>query len=759
MLSTARALAWEHYRLARWQEAEQLCRHVTENDPNDADAWHLMGLIARDTSRDDLAVDCLRKAVELKPDFAEAFHNLGKTLRRQGRLDDAIANLSHALLLRPDFAEAHHHLGLALDQQGKPAEAEACYRQAVQIQPDFAEAHFSLGSVLLRQDQPAMAEAELRCALALKVDHAAASFRLAMALQAQSRLEEAAAEYQRSVDLRPDLVEAHINLGNVLREQAKTEEAAASYLQAIRLQPDNALALSNLALLLLESHRLQQAETVLRQALHHQPRNAHAHYILGTVLWRQGQLDEAVVSYQLALREKPDDVDAHLDLGNVYKQQGRLDDAIAAYRTGLHHKPDAAYVHTNLVQTLLYHPACDAGAFLRECRRWNEQHAQPLAHLIRAHTNDAQEDRRLRVGYVSSDFRDHVDSFFTVPLFSNHDHRQFEIYCYSGVTLPDQLTERIRGYADCWRSTAGLGDQEMAELIRADQIDILVDLKMHGRDNRLRVFARKPAPVQVAWLGYPGTTGLDAMDYRLTDPHLDPPGQFDAYYSEESIRLPETFWCYDPLTEGPPVSSLPAARNRFITFGCLNSFTKVNDGCLSLWAQVVRAVPGSRFLLRAPLSRVRQHVLSRLESEGIAAARVEFTSTRSRLEYLDLYNRIDIGLDPSPYGGHTTGLDAFWMGVPTITLVGQTAVGRAGLSQLRNLGLAELAAETPEQYITAAAQLANDLPRLAELRSTLRERMGQSPLMNAGRFARNVEQAYREMWRRWCRRSWAEAKG
>jgi protein O-GlcNAc transferase len=691
MLPTARALAWGHYRSGRWHEAEQLCRQVIENDPNDADGWRLLGLV--------------------------------------------------------------------LDQQGKPDEAEACYRQAVQIQPDFAEAHFSLGSVLLRQNQPRAAEAELRCALALRPDHAAANFRLAMALQAQGRLEESVAEYQRSIGLRPNLVEAHINLGNVLREQGKTEEAAASYLQALRVQPASALALSNWGLLLLESGRLQEAENTLRQALHYQPRSAHAHYNLGTVLWRQGRPDEAVLSFQRALREQPDYIDAHLDLGNVYKDLGCLDDAVAAYRTGLHLKPDAAHVHSNLVQTLLYHPAYDAGAILQECHRWNDQHAQPLAHLIRDHNNDTQEERRLRVGYVSADFCEHVISFFTVPLLSNHDHQQFKIFCYSGVVHPDQLTRRIRGYADCWRNSVGLGDQEMAELIRADQIDILVDLKLHTNDNRLCVFARKPAPVQVTWLGYPGTTGVEAMDYRLTDPYLDPPGQFDADYSEESIRLPETFWCYHPLSEGPPVSSLPAARNRFITFGCLNNFTKVNDGCLSLWAQVVRAVPGSRLLLRAPLSRVRQHALSRLESEGIAPSRVEFTATRSRLEYLTLYNRIDIGLDPSPYGGHTTGLDAFWMGVPTISLVGKTVVGRAGLSQLRNLGLGELAAETPEQYMTLAAQLANDLPRLTELRSTLRERMRQSPLMNAGRFARNVEQAYREMWRRWCRRRRAEAEG
>jgi predicted O-linked N-acetylglucosamine transferase (SPINDLY family) len=221
------------------------------------------------------------------------------------------------------------------------------------------------------------------------------------------------------------------------------------------------------------------------------------------------------------------------------------------------------------------------------------------------------------------------------------------------------------------------------------------------------------------------------------------------------VRLPETFWCYDPLTDGPAVGPLPVIDNGFVTFGCLNSFSKINDGCLSLWAQALRAVPRSRLLLRAPRGRVRERTLARLEQEGITAARVELTDTLARMDYFSLYNRIDLCLDPSPYNGHTTSLDAYWMGVPTITLVGSTVVGRAGLSQMGNLGLAELAAKTPEQYVALAAQLANDLPRLKELRLSLRERLRRSPLMDGPRFARHVEQAYRAMWHRWCRRTLA----
>jgi predicted O-linked N-acetylglucosamine transferase (SPINDLY family) len=290
----------------------------------------------------------------------------------------------------------------------------------------------------------------------------------------------------------------------------------------------------------------------------------------------------------------------------------------------------------------------------------------------------------------------------------------------------------------------------VAQRIRQDQIDILVDLVSHMADNRLLVFARKPAPVQVTFAGYPATTGLSMIDYRLTDVHLDPPGSNDAFYSEQSVRLPDCFWCYDPGGAELPVNPLPAADNGFVTFGCLNNLCKVNDPALALWIRVLNATPDSHLIILSPAGSPRQRMAAQLQQGGIDPARVEFIARLPRPQYLELYHRIDLGLDTFPYNGHTTSLDSFWMGVPVITLVGQTSVARAGLCQLMNLGLPELAANRPDDYVKIAVELANDLPRLSKLRSTLRQRMEQSPLMDGQRFARNLELAYRQMWRRWC---------
>ena len=312
------------------------------------------------------------------------------------------------------------------------------------------------------------------------------------------------------------------------------------------------------------------------------------------------------------------------------------------------------------------------------------------------------------------------------------------------------MTERIRNSVDHWRDTVGLSDDEVARQVRDDQIDILVDLTMHMSNGRPQLMARKPAPVQVAYLAYPGTTGLSAIDYRLTDPYLDPPGQTDADSVEQSFRLPDTFWCYDPLTETPVPNSLPLITADHVTFGCLNNFCKVTDQTLALWSGVLQAVAGSRLLLLAPAGTARQRILDRLHEENIEPARIEFVEHRPRAQYLELYHRIDVCLDTLPYNGHTTSLDSYWMGVPVVTRVGRTVVGRAGYSQLTNLGFSELVAWSDEEFVSLAARLAADRLRLTHLRSTLRERMERSPLMDAARFARNIESAYREMWRRWC---------
>jgi predicted O-linked N-acetylglucosamine transferase (SPINDLY family) len=737
--------------LGQLAEAEASLQQALRIKPDYAEAHNNLGIVRWKQTRLEEAEVSFRQAFHFKPDFAEPHNNLGNVLKELGRLVEAEACYQQALKLKPEYSEAHNSLGIIFGEREQLVEAEASFRQGLRFKPDYAEAHCNLGIVLWRQRRLEEAEASYQQALKLKPDYAEAYNNLGAVLKELGRHVEAEAGYHRALHINPEYAEAHNNLGTVLEEFGRLVEAEASYHRALRIKPDYAEANYNLGNVLCQQRRLEEAEASYRQALRLKPEYAEAYNNLGIVFEERGQLVEAEASYRQALRFKPDHPKTYQNLGNTRKNQGRLDDAIAAYRTALALKPDAADIHSNLILALNYHPRYDGPAILGECARWNQQHAEPLKKLIRPHTNRPDPDRRLRIAYVSPGFYDHVDSFFTVPLLSNHDHRQCAVFCYADVPCPDAFTDRLRGYADIWRSTVGLTDQQLADVVRSDEIDILIDLSMHTARNRLMVFARKPAPVQVTWLAYPGTTGLSAIDYRLTDPHLDPPGLFDACYAEESVRLPETFWCYDPLGNEPPVNALPAFANGVITFGSLNNFCKVNEECLTLWARVLLAVPESRLVLLAPPDPARESVLAKLERDGIIASRVAFAEKRPRQEYLKLYHQIDIALDPLPYNGHTTSLDALWMGVPTLTLLGNTVAGRAGWSQLCNLGLQELTAETPDQHVALAARLAGDLSWLQELRRTLRQRMQRSPLMDGKRFATHVEQAYRQMWQRWCR--------
>jgi predicted O-linked N-acetylglucosamine transferase (SPINDLY family) len=362
----------------------------------------------------------------------------------------------------------------------------------------------------------------------------------------------------------------------------------------------------------------------------------------------------------------------------------------------------------------------------------------------------------LRIGYVSPDFRDHAVARNLAPLFDNHDHQNFEIFCYANVPRPDFMTDRIRQGADGWRSIVGKTPDEIARQVRDDRIDILVDLALHTANNSLLVFAQKAAPVQVTFAGYPGTTGLTAIDYRLSDPYLDPPHAAhpdadDSVYSEQTIRLPHSFWCYDPLENRTiEVNPLPAVECQVVTFGCLNNFCKVNPSIVSLWAKILREVSKSRLLLLATPGKHVERTLDEFCNQGVDPSRVEFSNRLPRRKYLELYHRIDIGLDSFPYNGHTTSLDSFWMGVPVVTLVGQSPVSRAGWCQLSNLGLTELAATTPDEFVQIAVETASNLSRLKELRAGLRVRMEQSALMNGPLFSRSIEAAYLQMWRRWC---------
>jgi predicted O-linked N-acetylglucosamine transferase (SPINDLY family) len=388
---------------------------------------------------------------------------------------------------------------------------------------------------------------------------------------------------------------------------------------------------------------------------------------------------------------------------------------------------------------------------LAEHVRWNERFARPLAPQEGfIHPNEPNPNRRLRIGYVSPDLMDHPVGRFMVAPLRHRDRDAFEVYCYADVARPDVITRRLQASADVWRETSALSDEQLAKIIRADRIDVLVDLVMHSGAGRPLLFARRSAPVQVAWLAYPGTTGLSAMDYRLTDPYLDPLGT-DGNYTERSVRLPDIFWCYDPLNDEPPVNALPAAQAGHATFGCLNNFSKCNARVLEVWSAVLRSAPGSRLLLLAPDGAARRRVLSIMQKAGdVDAGRIEFVPHQSRDAYLRTYHRIDVALDTFPYSGHTTTFDACWMGVPTVSLAGQTPVSRGGLSILSNLGLSDWVGTTREQFIDIAIRRARELPHLAQLRATMRERMRSSPLMDGERMARGLEASYRDMWRRWC---------
>lgn len=657
-----------------------------------------------------------RQILASDPNNPDALHLCGVIAHQNGNNRGAVELISRAIALSPQRAAYYFNLGAAFQKEGLLWEAITSFKQALVLKPSYPEAHNNLGN----------------------------------AFQTAGRLDEAITCYKRALAQKPDFAAAEYNMGGALQKKGLIDEAIICFRQTLILKPDYPGASDNLGTILKRAGRLDEAIVCFRQALTLAPDSPEAHHNLASALAANRQPEEASVSYKRALSLKADFPEALANLGNTLKDMGQIEEAIACYRRALELRPDFAIVHSNLLYALQFHPEYDASTIAEEHRRWDRQHAEPLKKFLRPHSNDRNPDRCLKIGYVSPDFYNHTMCHVETAPLESHSHEEFEIHCYASISRPDEVTARIRGCADEWHDVLNLTDEALAEKIRADQIDILVDLTMHMGDNRLKLFARKPAPVQVAWLAYPGTTGLSTMDYRLTDPYLDPPGLNDHFYSEKSVRLPDCFWCYEPMDMGTTVAPLPAASNGFITFGSLNNFCKVNSKILRLWAQVLDAVTNSRLLLLAPPGNHRQDVWEVLQDEGVSADRVEFASLRPRPDYLELYHRIDIGLDPLPYNGHTTSFDSFWMGVPIVSLIGWTLVGRAGLCQLMNLGLPELTATTPEQFVRIAAELAGDLPRLTQLRSTLRQRLKDSPLMNGPRFARNLENAYRQMWRDWC---------
>jgi len=715
-LPQAFALALQHHQAGRLAEAEALYRKVLSAHPDHPGALHRLGNLAQQHGRFDLAIRLLGRAVALEPRNDAAQSHLGEAWRGAGRFDEAMTCYRRALAINPHSAIAHYNLGNVLLDLRRSDEAIAAYRQALHLQPARVEAWMSLGGALVQQGRFDEALAVYRRVLELAPGHAQAHFNLGGLHWECGRRDEGVAAWRRALELQPDFAETYYNLGNAHQEQGQLEEAVTAYQKARKL---------GLPYPQLENN-------------------------LGLVLSDLGRMDEAILAYLRALEIEPGYALACNNLGVALAGQGRLDEAITSFRRGLDLKPEQADAHSNLIYTLHSHPGEDDGTIAREHERWERQFGEPLRQSIVPHTNDPDPRRRLRIGYVSPAFRFDSPAFFLAPLLENHDRRQHEIYCYASVRRPDELTARFQKSADVWHDVGALSDTELAERIRQDEIDILVDLSMHTVGNRLLAFARRPAPVQVSWLAYPGTTGLGAIDFRLTDGKIDPPDGQGGTRGGEAMRLPDAWCCYAPLGEFPAVRPLPAARRGFVTFGSLNQFCKINDALVSSWVALLGRVPGSRLLTICPEGEARQHLRAGLAALGVAGDRVELIAPRPWVDYVQLFQEIDVALDSFPCNGMTTTCHTLWMGVPVVTRAGKTAVSRAGSSLLHAVGLPEWVARTEEECLQIAVEWSSDLPRLADLRAALRPLMQSSPLMDAPRFARNIESAYRAMWRGWC---------
>lgn len=712
--------ALEHFQAGDFEKAEALYRQILLTKPNNIDALHNLGILCYQRGDYDAAIRHFNKVIQHMPNNANAYNNLGLAFAGKGQRDGAINYYRKAIHLDPALSNAYYNLANLLKDKGNIDDAIANYQKALQLDPLLTYAYNNLG----------------------------------IAYRQKGNFDEAIRHFKKALSINPLLANTHYNLGLSVLKKGQLEEAMTCYQKAIQLDPQFAVVYKDLGVAYQVKGDRDAAITCYRKAIGLNLNSPDVFNTLGLALQEKGQLEEAMSCYQKAIDLNPHFADAYINLGNVLKDLGKLDEAVAAYRQVLQIKPDHAIACSNILFTMNYDSKYDVQTIFREHLGFETRLAEPFSSIRLRHTNERDPYKKLRIGYVSPDFRKHSVAYFIEPVLSSHNREKYEVFCYSDVLFPDDVTKRIQKYADQWRGIAGMTDEVVYELIRNDKIDILIDLSGHTGKNRLLLFARKPAPVQASWIGYPATTGLSAMDYKIVDHYTDPEGMTEQFYSEQLIRMPQSFLCYLPYEESPDVGPLPALTNDWTTFGSFNNFSKVSTDILKVWSGILRELPQSRLMLKSQALTVktaRSRVIDILEKEGISSDRVEFMSFEPSIKkHLDLYNRIDIALDTFPYHGTTTTCEALWMGVPVITLAGNAHVSRVGVSLLSNVGLPELIASTSEEYIAKAVNLANAPDKLKTLRERLRQMTKNSPLTDQKRFAAYLEQIYHEIWNKWC---------
>lgn len=771
-------------------EADKRCGEILKKNPDHFDLLHIAGVIKTLLNHHDSAIEYFNAAIKRDPSAYEVYRHRAKTFKIAGRIAEALADLEKLLTKNPLDLAALCEKGILLRQQERYEAAANTYAAAIKLDPQNQGLLADYALLLQKSGKVTESITAFDNALAISINNPVLFFNKGNACQALNRHEEALKCYEQALALKPDFYKAHNNRGNALRSLQRTEEALANYDAVLKKIPNNPEALNNKGAALRDLGRPSEALECLARALAQDPDYADAHINCGNAFSDLGQYSKAISCYETVIRINPSFVSAHTNLGHVLARMEKQEEALKKYETALSINPDfeealfgrltiAGHIdsqsgrrgsaksnylkaltlrpadetaYSNWLFFCALDPALDPGEYLANARGWEMA-------CISAHDRDAAKSktflqtplagRRLRVGYVSGDFRRHAVATFIEPVFANHDKTRIEIYCYYNNALRDEVTNRFAAYADHWVDCLGLPDRTLAERIFADGIDILVDLAGHSALNRLSMFALKPAPIQITYLGYPGTSGLTAIDYRLTDAYADPPGS-DACYTETLLRLPDSLCCYRPSQAMPEITASPAQENGYVTFGSFNSFNKVNDPCVELWARILRAVPASRLLmLTVPEGLARQRLTEHFGVLGVTGERLEFCGKLTQTDFFLACRRADIALDPIAVTGGTTTCESLWLGIPVVVQIGERFRTRVGYSFLNAAGMSEFAAETAEDYVRIATNLAHDLPRLAETRAGLRARMASSSLVDEAGFTRNLEKIYLEIWDHW----------
>ena len=643
------------------------------------------------------------------------------------------------------MSQAQLEKGLELHQQGKLDEAAAIYQEVLTADPGNADALHFLGLIAQQRGDLSTAIEQIEAAIAVEPERSTFYFNLGATFSAAGNLTGAAAAYQKASQLKPDWSDALVNLGTILGQLKKYPPAETALRQALELEPQNVSTMIGLTAALEGQGQSAEAEEIGRQTIVLAGSSPEAWTNFGNALNSQEKLSEAEDAFRQALAADAAYSTARYNLGNVLDKQWRKSEALACYRQVIEADPNYLSAWQNMLLNLLYEPEQTESTIFAAHRAWAKQ----FASAIPAFPSEKTAGKRLKIGYVSPDFRTHSCAYFLKPLFAAHDRDAFEIYAYANLRQQDETTPWFREQADHWCDIIDVSDTDAAERIREDKIDILVDLAGHSANNRLGIFALKPAPVQISWLGYPSTTGLPEIDYRLTDEVADPSGDADAYHSERLIRLEGGFHCYQPTTTIPDVGPLPALENGYVTFGSFNHTSKITEEVIEIWSQILTRVPESRLLLKGrqlDSEIVQQKIYELFENQSISAERVTLTGWITRDQNpLALYHSVDICLDTFPYNGTTTSFEALTMGAPVITLRGERHAARVGASILTHLGRSEWIVGTLESYIEKARELAEDLPALQEIRENLRAQLQQSSLANTTEFAAKIEAVYQEI--------------